>query len=148
MFLALHNEHDAFAIIPFCAVTVQAIKKWEMLQNVCDVVHSSNKIFIATEMQTGSERMSDKKNRLNYARTWYKVPLALFLSGSLEVSDRILCSLIFGGVHQILTYVTELHSISHVRELKQSYYNAHRVRFITVLSVNILQPNGRVDQNV
>jgi len=37
IFVMVHNEHDAFTIILFCTATVQAIKKWEKLQNVCDV---------------------------------------------------------------------------------------------------------------
>ena len=59
----VHNEHDAFTVILFCAVTVQTIKKWEKLQNVCDVEHCQNKIFMATKMQTGSERISDTQKK-------------------------------------------------------------------------------------
>jgi len=58
--------------------------------------------LIAADMQTRSERLSDTKKSLELCRH-------VVQSASLEVSGRILCSLTFGGAHQILTYVTELH---------------------------------------
>jgi len=55
-------------------------------------------------MQTGSEGLSDRHTK-NPELCRHVVQ-----SASLEVSDRILCSLIFGRAHKILRYVTELHS--------------------------------------
>ena len=80
--MLIHNEHGAFTIILFCALTVQTIKKWEKLKNVYDVEQCQNKIFITTEMQTGSERLSDthKTKLVNYAGTWYKAPVCKFLT--------------------------------------------------------------------
>jgi hypothetical protein len=62
-FVLVHNEHGAFTIILFCALTVQTNKKWEKLKNACDVEQRQNKIFITTEMQTRSERLSDTQNK-------------------------------------------------------------------------------------
>jgi len=100
----VHNEHDAFTVILFCAVTVQTIKKWEKLQNVCDVEHCQNKIFMATKMQTGSERLSDTQKKAP------ELCRHVLQSASPEDSDRTVCSLMLGGAQQTLRYVTELHS--------------------------------------